>query len=301
MKLLHIKWGHPRNVEFIVRACRMFKIEYHYTDDSSPPDHQYDIIWAPSAWIDPDRYPTSKILFGPHFWVFPNPSDPLFTHAKSEHASRCIYLCLSNWIKTVYNEFIPLSKQIIPFVPLPFGLDIQAVPKHEPYEYDCIVYSKNVNPSRFTWCINYITSIGLRYKIYQYGSYHRDEYLSTLQKTRFVIWVGCHESQGFGLEECLATNTPIYVYDVKSMKEEFSNGHYIYPHYSEQLLATSAPYWSDRCGIKVYSNEEFESRLPEFMEALPRYEPAKYIHSTLTDDICFRRMTDMLGIHLDIL
>jgi len=301
MKLLHIKWGHPRNVEFIIRACRMFKIEYHYTDDSSPPDHQYDIIWAPAAWINPDRYPTSKILFGPHFWVFPNPSDPLFTQAKPEHASRCIYLCLSDWNKKVYDEFVPVSNQIIPFVPLPFGLDIQAFPKHDACEYDCIIYYKDVDPARLSWCIAHITSIGLRYKLYKYGSYQRDEYLSTLQRTHFVIWLGRHESQGFGLEECLATNTPIYVYDVKTMKEEYVNGRYVYLHHSEQLLATVAPYWSDQCGIKVFSNDEFVARLPEFMEALPRYEPAKYIQDTLTDNICFRRMTDALNINLDIL
>lgn len=301
MKLLHIKWGHPRNVEFIIRACHRFHIEYHYTDDPSPPDHQYDIIWAPSAWIDPDRYPTSKIMFGPHFWVFPNLSDPLFTHAKPEHASRCIYLCLSDWVKKVNDEFILPSNQIIPFAPLPFGVDIQCLPKQEPYEYDCIVYYKSVDPSRFTWCMEQIISLGLRYKVYSYGSYQRDEYLSTLQKTRFVIWLGRHESQGFGLQECLATNTPIYLYDVTTMKEEYDTGRYIYAHYQEQLLATAAPYWNEQCGMKVYSNEEFASRLPEFIHHLPHYEPAKYIESTLTDDMCFHRMIDALHIHLDIL
>jgi hypothetical protein len=299
MKLLHIKWGHPCNVEFIIRACRIFNIEYQYTDDSSPPDRQYDIIWAPTAWIDPDRYPTSKILFGPHFWTFPNPSDPLFTQAKPEHASRCIYLCLSDWVKTLYNEFVPISNQIIPFVPFPFGLDIQAFPKQEPYEYDCIIYYKAVDPARLDWCISYITYSGLRYKLYRYGSYQRDEYLSTLQKTRFVIWLGSHESQGFALEECLATNTPIYLYDVRTMKEEYVNGRYNYLHHSEQLLATAAPYWSDQCGIKVFSNDEFVSRLPEFMDALPQYEPAKYIQNTLTDDVCFKRMTDAIRIIVD--
>jgi glycosyltransferase involved in cell wall biosynthesis len=277
MKLLHIKWGHPRNVEFIIRACKLYNIEYHYTDESSPRDINYDIIWAPSEWIDPDHYPNSKIIFGPHFWVFPNKHDPLFTRSTPEHAKRCIYLTLSDWNKDVFNEFIPVSEQIIPFVPLPFGLDIKALTKSEHYEYDCIIYYKDVDPVRVSWCISCITSIGLRYKLYHYGSYDRDEYLSTLQKTRFVIWLGRHESQGFGLEECLATNTPIYVYDVKTMKEEYVNGRYIYLHHSEQLLATAAPYWSDSCGIKVYSDEEFVSRLPEFMEMIPQYEPAKYV------------------------
>ena len=298
MKLLHIKWGHPCNVEFIVRACRMFNIEYHYTNESSPPDQSYDIIWAPCEWIDPDRYPTSKIMFGPHFWVFPNPQDPLFTQSKPEHATRCIYLSLSNWNKKVYDEFVPLSKQVIPFVSIPFGLDFKRLPKIEPYEYDCIIYYKSVHPSRLQYCVNMIASLGLRYKIYFYGSYQKGEYVSTLQKTKFAVWIGSHESQGFALEECLASNTPMYIYDAISMKDEYSNGIYTYQHHSEKLLSTSAPYWSEQCGMKVYSDEEFASHLSTFINQLSNYQPLEYVENTLTDNICFQRMVHKLGITL---
>jgi hypothetical protein len=209
MKLLHIKWAHPCNIDFIIRACKLFQIEYHYTNDSSPPDQQYDIIWAPTEYINPDQYPTSKIIFGPHFWVFPNPNDPIFTHLRPEHASRCIYVTLSDWVEKLFNEFIPKSKQIIPFVSIPFGL-LQDIPfKKDEIEWDCILYYKNRHPSLYTFCEEFVKSKGLRYKIIQYGTYNKQDYLNSLQKTRFVIWVGEHESQGFGLEECLATNTPI--------------------------------------------------------------------------------------------
>jgi hypothetical protein len=294
MKLLHIKWAHPRNIEFIIRACKEFNIEYHYTDESSPKDESYDIIWAPSEWIDPDQYPTSKILFGPHFWVCPSPDLPLFTQAKPEHVHRCIFICLSDWINTLFNEFVPISKQIIPFVPLPFGLSVPSQPKN--IEYDCIIYYKARHPSLLEFAEQLVLTKGLTYKIYRYGKYEREEYLSTLQKTQFAIWIGSHESQGFALEECLATNTPIYVYDVHSMKDEYVNGSYSYEGYVQQMVATSAPYWNDQCGIKVYSNEEFESRFQEFIEGISLYQPAAYVETTLTDRICFQRMLDRVGI-----
>jgi hypothetical protein len=169
MKLLHIKWAHPRNIEFIIRACKIFNIEYNYTDESSLRDMNYDIIWAPSEWIDPDQYPNSKIIFGPHFWVFPNKNDPLFTRSTPEHAKRCIYLTLSDWNKDVFNEFIPVSEQIIPFVPLPFGLDINNIPNNKKkIEYDCIIYYKARDPLLLDFCKNYVISNGFRYKIYIY-------------------------------------------------------------------------------------------------------------------------------------
>ena len=297
MKLLHVGDGHPRNVEFIVRACAEYGIEYHRTHDRSCSDASYDIIWSPEQWIDPDRYPRSKILFGPHFWVFPNPSDPLFTRATPEHAERCVYLCLSDWNKVIHSEMIDASRQVIPFVSIPFGLDVRAEPKAAEPVYDCVLYFKLRHPSLREACETFLQARGLRYKTYLYGSYSRDEYLETLRSTRFVVWIGRHESQGFGLEECLATDTPIYLYDVTSMKEEYADGQYVYQGHSEPLLATAAPYWSDTCGLKVYSQNEFEARFSEFEAALPSFRPAEYVRNTLSDTICFRRFLDALNLN----
>jgi len=294
MNLLHIGGGHPRNVEFIQRACQLFDITYIHTDNPNIVDKSYNIIWSPMGWIDPDRYPSSKILFGPHFWVFPNLTDSIFTKATPDHAKRCVYLCLSMWIKQLYTEFVPESKQIIPFVPIPFGLDIRTTPKGA-FQLDCIIYFKARHPALLDACKAFVESKGLRYKVYSYGSYTREEYLDTLQKTQFAIWIGSHESQGFGLQECLATGTPIYLWNVISMKEEWYSG-FSYQGHSEQLLATSAPYWSDECGLQVYSQAEFETRFEEFRSGLSSYQPATYVQQTLTDRVCFQRFLDVLQI-----
>ena len=298
MKLLQVGDSHNRNSEFIIRACQLFNIEYHRTNSTEFPENGYDIIWCPGVWINPDRYPTSKFIFGPQFWVFPDPKHAIFTQSKPEHRNRCIYVCLSDWIIHVWNEFIDTTKSNIPFVPIPFGLEyIQPKAADTDYTYDCIIYLKARHPSLLNHCESVVKARGLRYKVYCYGSYQRQEYIETLKKTRFAIWIGSHESQGFGFQECLATGTPIYVYDVKSMKDEFT-GRYGYAHHSEQLLATTAPYWSDKCGLKVYSNEEFVSRFDEFLAAIPTYDSAAYVKAQLTDRVCFQRFLDALSITL---
>jgi len=294
MKLLHIGTGHPRNIEFIVRACKLFNIEYHHSNHT-PSNNGYDIIWSPVGWIDPDHYPRSKIFFGPHFFVFPDLAHPLFTRATAEHAKRCVYTCLSNWNVTVHKEFIPEEKQIIPFVALPFGIgDIQPKEPNTSYDYDCIVYFKNRDPNLLTFCKSILDAKGLRSKVYVYGSYQRQEYLDTLKRVRFAVWIGSHESQGFGFQECLATNTPIYVYDVKSMKEEYGRDNFVFAHHKEQLLASSGSYWSNVCGKKVYTQEEFVGSLDEFITAIPTYTPAAYIQEIMSDRVCFQRILDTL-------
>ena len=249
MKLLQVGDSHPRNAEFIIRACALFGIEYHHTNSTEFPDNGYDII----------------------------------------------YNCLSDWNVTVHKEFVG-SATHIPFVALPNGLeDIQPKAGTAEYAYDCILYSKARHPSLLAHCESIVKAKGLRYKVYKYGSSQRQEYIETLKQTKFVIWIGSHESQGFALEECLATGTPIYLYDVKSMKEEFY-GRYTYAHHKEALLATSAQYWDNRCGLKVYSNEEFVSRFDEFMAAIPTYDPAAYVQEVLTDRVCFQRFLDVLNL-----
>lgn len=285
MKILQVGWAHARNTEFMQRISSKLGHTYVFANQ---PQEGYDLIWSPSNWIDPDQYPNSKILFGPHFWVFPNANHPFFIKARPWHAKQCIFTCLSDWNLKAHNEFYPLNKSYIPFKTLPFGLDIKATPKTEP-EYDFLVYFKGRHPSLLTFVKSTLDSLQKKYKVYTYGSYERSEYIDTLRKAKAVIWIGSHESQGFGLQECLATGTPILLYDVKSMKDEY-NGSYIYLGHKETLKATSAPYWDSRCGMKVYSNMEFLEALPKFVER--NYQPAEFIQETLSDEVCFARMMD---------
>lgn len=285
MKILQVGWAHPRNTEFMQRVAQ--KLGHTYVV-ANQPQEGYDLLWSPSNWIDPDQYPNSKILFGPHFFLFPNANHALFTQAKPHHAKQCVFTCLSNWIVHVFREFAPIETSYIPFKPLPFGLDIQASTKSDP-DYEVLVYFKGRHPSLLNFVTSTLDSLQIKYKVYTYGSYERSEYLSSLRKAKAVIWIGSHESQGFALQECLATGTPILVYDVKSMKDEY-NGNYIYLGYKEALKATSAPYWDSRCGVKVYNNLEFLEVLPRFMANLDKYQPAEFIRETLSDEVCFSRM-----------
>lgn len=298
MKFLQVGGSHPRNSEFMRRACNKYNIEYSEVGSPGFSDNGYDIIWSPGTWINPDLYPKSKFIFGPQFWVLPDPNHPFFTQSKPEHASRCIFTCLSPWIVDLYSEIVDISKSNIPFLPLPFGLDIERIKKGI-IEYDCLVYYKARHPSLLNFIELVVYNLSLKYKIYKYGSYDRSEYIQTLGKSRFVIWLGSHESQGFGFQECLATETPIFVYDVKSLKDECcTNGQFNYREYNKELNATTASYWDSRCGMKVYSNEEFIEKLPEFISKLDSFRPSDYIKETLSDEVCFKRFLDAINIKL---
>jgi len=280
------------------RICDKYNIEYHEVSAVGFTDNSYDIIWSPSQWINPDDYPSSKFIFGPQFWVLPDPNHPFFIQSKPEHATRCIFTCLSQWILNLYSEITDITKSNIPFLPLPFGLNIQES-KKDLIEYDCLIYYKARHPSLLDFIKSVVHASSLRYNIYMYGSYDRSEFIETLRKSKFVIWLGSHESQGFGFQECLATGTPIYVYDVKSLKDECSpNGQFNYREYPQPLNATTTSHWDSRCGMKVYSKEEFLEKFSEFIKKIDLFHPSEYVKETLSDEVCFKRFLDALHITL---
>jgi hypothetical protein len=298
MKLLQIGESHPRNSEFIIRACSQFGIEYHCVRhvEQLHSDIAFDIVWCPTVWVNPDRFPTSKILFGPQFWVFPDPTHLFFTDSKPEHGSRCIYLCLSEWIVTKYQEFADIAHSNIPFVPIPFGVDIPNLRESiSSITHDCILYTKYRDPAIIQYCESLLVSKNIKYLRFHYGTYTLQDYLDALKCVKFVVWVGCSESQGFAVQECLARGIPIYMYDVQTMKDVYID-RFIYASHKENLIATTAPYWSEQCGIKVNSNTEFDARLDEFITKLPTFDPASYIKETLSDEVCFKRF--MAALHM---
>ena len=52
--------------------------------------------------------------------------------------------------------------------------------------------------------------------------------------------------------------------------------------------------------MKVYSNQEFLEKLPEFISKLRTFRPSEYIKETLSDEVCFKRFLDALHITLPI-
>ena len=81
------------------------------------------------------------------------------------------------------------------------------------------------------------------------------------------------------------------------MKEEYTDN-YMYEEYPQKLSATVASYWDSRCGMKVYSNEEFVEALPHFISKLDSFRPSEYVQETLSDEVCFMRFLKALNITL---
>lgn len=282
---------HVKNSNAIAKMCASKCIELEFTNDDDRivrPD--YDILIMNTKFIDPALIPPQiKIIYGPQHFVFP--SGPLVGKLNPEWAERCVFNCLSDWNKQVYIEFV--ESLCVPIFPFPFSVDIDRFcPSNSNRDIDCIIYIKRRHPSICEAILNEIRKQDLKIQCYTYGDYRENDYLGGLQRAKFMICIDAHESQGFAIEEAMACNVPLLVIDAQSMHDEYDSNKFTYGAlYSDKSLnATSVPYWSDQCGIKINDVSEFPTALSKMRESWQSFRPRDFVISTLSPHVCMNRI-----------
>jgi len=291
MKLLYypLGGGHRNNHQSMIRMCKLFNIEFVESSNLNNLE-EYDILWLYDKFIDPINFPEKlKVIYGPQLFVFPNGN--ICGKTVKEWENKAIFNCLSPWIKELYNEISDIKT---PVIPLPFGVNTD---KFKPIieikdRKDYFIYSKFRNPEILNNVKKMCEKIKYTQHIFTYGNYNEEDYLKELQKSRFGIWIGCHESQGFALQEALSCDIPLIVFNVKSLKDEFNNGRFVYNHLPQKLNATSISYWSEKCGEVIYDVKEFVDSYDKLEKNIQNYKPRDFILENLSDFVCMKRILD---------
>jgi hypothetical protein len=143
-------------------------------------------------------------------------------------------------------------------------------------EYDCLVFYKNVTRQtsleKLALVENELKARKLTYKTLTYGTYQEAELIAATKQARFAIWLAGTESENIALLEVLSSGVPTYVVDETTFK---------YSHFTMQG-ATSAPYFSDACGVKYTDT----GRLDMFIDRLKEYRPRDYVLENFTLEKC---------------
>lgn len=300
MKLLYFgSSSHHKNSLSIVRMCNSLKIDFEETNDRQRLSrNDYDIVIFFSYYVDPleAKIPDNvKIIYGPQHWIFP--SGRLVGNSDPVLSSRCVYNTLSKWVETAFIELV--GSMAIPLVQFPFGVDTDKFkPEITDKTLDCIVYIKRRDTNLVKNVLDMLGDLKLTCKIFRYGSYQEAEYLKALRNSKFMITLDAHESQGFALQEAMSCNVPLLVIDAQSMYDEMPDGvnseyKYLKP---KEMLSTSVPYWSNKCGIKISSFQEFPTALNAMILNWNYFTPREYIIETLSDDVCMKRILEYFNL-----
>jgi hypothetical protein len=244
---------------------------------------QFDCVYSPCLPINVNKYPNTKFIFGPHFSVFPENN-----HMNTIRGKNTVYVQPSDWARDVW-KYNPLC-QNIRVESLPFGVDTVKFNEVMPFEKKTSVflYYKSRRPDELEVLLTFLKKLNIHVYVFSYMSkYNETDYLKCLQNSKFGIWLGRHESQGFALEEALSCNVPLIVWDVKSMNQEYGYN------YSD-IPATVIPYWDNRCGEYFYNANEIEPVFARFLSKLSTYAPREYILENLSMDVCENKLNNII-------
>ncbi len=276
MKLLVIGNFHHKNMIGLELLLKNINFSYKFGNINEINEiNDYEIIYSPSIPIDSSKFPNKKFIFGPHFSVFP---DNRLLNINNIHKNS-IYIQPSKWAADTWRNFN--VENIIKIKEFPFPVEIN---KFKPIENskknEIFIMFKQRDPKELEYIIKFLDKINIKYKLFNYQTkYKEDDYISCLQNAKYGIWIGRHESQGFGLEEALAFGIPLLVWEVKYMSQEYG---YNYPN----IHASVIPYWDKRCGEFFVEKENFEETYYRFINKLETYKPREYILENLTPKKC---------------
>ena len=284
MKILYINVGmHAKNHNALMSYKNITFYVINNIDFNNINLNDFDCVYSPSVPIDVSLYPNTKFIFGPHFSVFPE-----LHQMNIINKSNSIYIQPSKWAAEVWKNHQYCKN--IKIKPLPFGVETNKFNEIKQIKdrNQVFIYCKRRDPNEFNLIKKFLTSRNIEYKIFDYlQRYNENEYINYLQNSKFGVWLDAHESQGFALQEALSCNVPLFVWNIKSMRQEYGSS------YSD-IPATTIPYWDERCGEFFYNMNELEDKFNLFLSKLETYKPREYILENLSMEVCEKKLIEVI-------
>jgi hypothetical protein len=124
--------------------------------------------------------------------------------------------------------------------------------------------------------------------------YNEKDYVDAINKAPYCVWVGRHESQGFAFQEAMSCDTPMFVIDVKSLRDEPSfvtKGYGDLMKADSDLPSTAATYFDDTCGVIAYE-DDWQDKIEQFMGGLGGYSPRQFVVDHLSPKVLAERLVE---------
>jgi hypothetical protein len=203
------------------------------------------------------------------------------------------YLQHSDWANEIYKPYFGDRCRV-----WPVGIDTEAwTPEAHAKDVDFLVYDKIQwnRPLQQTALLDRVRdelkSRGLKIAELRYGSYSEHEFRACLARSKAMIFLTEHESQGLAYQECLSCGVPVLAWN---------QGKWLDPNRfrwgSPDVRASSVPYFDPRCGETFAAPEEFAPALELFQRRLHfgELDPRTYILENLGLEDCARRFVEIV-------
>ncbi len=232
-------------------------------------------FWIHDDWTalyDVNRF-RGEVLLGPNLTVLPQ------YLPRGLRKGRFKYLMPSHWSSCMWAMAgFPSDRLRIWSV----GIDgDEFTPRDCSMAEEVLVYFKPRFEFELRHARDALERSGLRYSIIRYGSYSEEDFKRRLSRTKWCLWIGRPETQGIALQEVLACNVPVLVWDAKTMffNEPLPCG---FPSGYAFLPATSAPLFSSAAGVRISCASELLPGIRQIEDTWRLLGPRQYVLEELS-------------------
>tara|TARA_B100001250_G_C19717652_1_gene752310 strand:+ start:265 stop:1242 length:978 start_codon:yes stop_codon:yes gene_type:complete len=224
------------------------------------------------------KFPYSNIIVGPLY-----DQKGLSELSNELVKNKNIKLCIaSNSVRDYINDSISFNIPEEQIVVLPVGV-IEEAKKIKKTRKDrklkCLIYYKKRNKEELNLVIENLKNRKIDYKVFNYGTYNNRNLTKYAKEADFGIILDKTESQGIAVLEIMSRGLPLIVCEYSSLEV---NG--------KKYNSTSVPYWSEKCGIKINLNKNFDDDLKNFINNLDKFKPEDFINEELTFTVASERL-----------
>jgi hypothetical protein len=221
-------------------------------------------------------------------WNLPNPAvlgPGLLDHPSQRHDLMRdprfrTYLVPSEWVGAMFDEvWGPRSARWFA------GIDVEELPEGEASkkQTDFLVYDK-IHWDRDRWdrelvgpALRALEMRGLTVEYFRYGSYVREDYIAALTRSRGLLFLSEHETQGIAYQEALACNVPVLAWDSGFWADPLAISLANHP-----VATSSIPYFSPACGEWFRDASELPAALDRFLTRRHTYQPRRFVENHLS-------------------
>lgn len=237
------------------------------------PNYPIGLVGTPIC-INEWTLPNPTVL-GPSMYDHPSLNPNLMTDSRFKK-----YLLTCNWLKVVFEEFYGNTCEL-----WNAGISLNewtdTANANKPIDvliYDKIRWEKEtISPLFIEPITDLLKKKNLSFTILPYGNITHEAYKDLLNKSKSMIFLCEHETQGMAYQEALASNIPILAWDYGWWT------HPVWTVYSEHpIKATSVPYFSNECGEKFKMLSDFPNVFEKFWSNLKNYKPRQFIKEHLS-------------------
>jgi glycosyltransferase involved in cell wall biosynthesis len=217
---------------------------------------------------------SAAVVLGPNLFNIPSdiPDDLDF--------QGCLYVQPSGWIAQVWRE---AGFNDCPIAVWPVGVDTELLqPSAGTSRDEVLIYHKSRPEEELRSIVRMLQDSGHLVRVIRYGSYREDQLLDAAARAQAVVWHGMHETQGLALQETMALDVPVVLYDAP-VQDVSCSGYEV----------TAAPYWDDRCGIKVQSIDEVPDATQRILDNRSDFAPREFVTERLSLEAQARAFVDL--------